>query len=149
MADVILLFVFLCGWFTFELSRKFPSCRSLLNSLHNDKSEDALRYIDVVLPDMFQFFLKSPPKVNVHYQAIKSKSEKWLSRFAHSFGCSLAIVNVNTASAHTVKGQSLLCTGVTSHTLFLYPPLPHLQLSFEPFVTGVTGYVFHTFSPRS
>lgn len=92
---------------------------------------------------MFQTFLKLPPKVNPYYKDVKLESEKWLSRFDKSLHCTSAIVNVNTASAHMEKGQKMLCTGVTSHTLFLYPPLSHPQPSFELSVIGVTGYVSH------
>lgn len=145
MAEVFFLFVFLCGWFYFELSRKFLSSKSLSNSVHNEKCNNALEYIDVIIPDMFQTFLKVPPTVNPHYKAVKLESETWLSRFANSLHCTPTIVNADTVSARMGKGQKMLCTGVTSHTLFLYPPLSPLRTSFEPFVTGVTGYVSHIF----
>lgn len=111
--------------------------------MHNQKSNDAFQHIDVIIPDMFQTFLKLPPEVNPHYKDVKLESEEWLSRFDKSLHCTSAIVDVNTASAHMEKGQKILCTGVTSHTSFLYPPLSHLRPSFEPFVIGVTGYVSH------
>lgn len=149
MADVLFLFVLLCGWFSFELSRRFLLCKSLSNSVHHEKSNNALQYIDVIIPDMFQTFLKAPPRVNPHYKAVKLESEKWLSRFANSLRCTAAIVNADTVSAHMGKGQKILCTVVTSHTLFLYPPLLHLRSSFGPSVTGATGYVSHILSTGS
>lgn len=76
MAEVLFLFVFLCGWFYFELSRKFSSCKSLSNSVHDKKCNNAFQYIDVIIPDMFQTFLKVPPTVNPHYKAVKLESEK-------------------------------------------------------------------------
>lgn len=147
MAGIIFISIFLCGWIYVELSRRCLSSKFRSNSLHNKKS-NALQYTDVIIPDMFQTFLKLPPKVNPYYKDVKLESEKWLSRFGKSLHCASAIVNVNTASAHMEKGQKMLCTGVTSHTLFLYPPLSHLRLSFELSVIGVTGYVSHVYLTR-
>lgn len=36
--------------------------------------------ITVLLPDMFQTFLKQAPEVNPHYEAVKVESEEALSR---------------------------------------------------------------------
>ncbi|KAK5999191.1 (+)-eremophilene synthase [Cladobotryum mycophilum] len=41
--------------------------------------------ITVLLPDMFQSFLKQAPAVNPHYQSVKVESEDWLNSFC-SFG---------------------------------------------------------------
>lgn len=149
MAGFMFISVFLCGWIYVELSRRCLSSKFRSKSLHNKKSNDALQHINVIIPDMFQTFLKLPPKVNPYYKEVKSESEEWLSRFAKSLHCTSAIVNVNTASARMEKRQKMLCTGVTSHTLFLYPPLSPLRPSFEPSVIGVTGYVFHVSLTRS
>ncbi|KAL7816077.1 isoprenoid synthase domain-containing protein [Trichoderma aethiopicum] len=37
--------------------------------------------ITVLLPDMFQTFLKQPPRINPHYQSVKLESEEGLARF--------------------------------------------------------------------
>ena len=36
--------------------------------------------ITVLLPDMFQTFLKQPPRINPHYQSVKLESEEGLAR---------------------------------------------------------------------
>lgn len=138
------LFVFLCGCLYIERNRKWLYSKFASNSLHDKKSNNALQqHIDVTLPDMFQTFLKLPPKVNSHYKAVKLESEEWLSRYADSVHIAPTIVNLDSDSARMEKRQRILYTGVTSHILFLYPLLSHLRLSFEPSVTGVIGYVAH------
>ncbi|KAL7784317.1 isoprenoid synthase domain-containing protein [Trichoderma ceciliae] len=39
------------------------------------------KQITVLLPDMFQTFLKQKPLVNPYYEAVKLESEEWLGRF--------------------------------------------------------------------
>lgn len=104
MAGVIFISIFLCGWIFVELSRRCLPSKSRSNSLHNEKRNNALQHIDVIIPDMFQNFLKSPPKVNPYYKDVRLESEEWLSRFAKSRHCTSAIVNVNSASAHMERG---------------------------------------------
>lgn len=104
MAGVIVIFFLLCGWFYFELGRKYILSKSEFCYLHLRKSNNALQHVDVIIPDMFQTFLNLPPKVNPHYKAVKLESEKWLSRFDNSLYCPPTIVNVDTASAHMGKG---------------------------------------------
>lgn len=82
MAGVIVAFIFLCGCLYVELTRKRLSSGSRSNSLHDARRNNALQYIDVIIPDMFQTFLRSSPEVNPHYRAVKLESEKWLSRSA-------------------------------------------------------------------
>lgn len=41
--------------------------------------------VDVVLPDMFRLFLSEPPRVNPHYDQVKSESEAWFSEFVSHF----------------------------------------------------------------
>jgi hypothetical protein len=38
------------------------------------------KQITVLLPDMFQTFLKQKPLVNPHYEDVKMESEEWLGR---------------------------------------------------------------------
>lgn len=104
MAGVIVIFFLLYGWFHFELGRKYILSKSGYFYLHHRESNNALQHIDVIIPDMFQTFLKLPPKVNPQYKAVKLESEKWLSRFDNSLRCPIAIVNVDTASAHMERG---------------------------------------------
>lgn len=103
MTGVIIIFFLLCDWFYFELGRKYFLSKLKLHSLHQWKSNSAVQHVDVIIPDMFQTFLRFPPKVNPHYKAVKVESEKWLSRFENSLYRPPAIVNVDTASAHMGK----------------------------------------------
>lgn len=104
MAGVIIIFFLLCGWFYFELGRKYLLSKLRLHSLHQRKSNPAAQHVDIIIPDMFQTFLKFPPKVNPHYKGVRLESEEWLSRFDDRLRCPPAVVNVDTASAHMEKG---------------------------------------------
>lgn len=100
MAGFIVIFFLLCVWFYIEIGRKCLPSKSRIDPLHDEESKDALQHVEIVIPDMFQTFLRSPPEVNPHYKAVRLESEKWLSRFDNKLPCPPAIVNVDTASAH-------------------------------------------------
>lgn len=104
MAGIIIIFFLLCGWFYFELGRKYLLSKLKLHSLHHRKSNPVIQHVDVIIPDMFQTFLKFPPKVNPHYRGVRLESEQWLSRFDNSLHYPTAIINVDTVSAHMGKG---------------------------------------------
>jgi hypothetical protein len=77
---ITLLFVCIRLWLYVKLSCKCLSSENKSNSLYNE-SNNAFQRIDVIIPDMFQTFLRIPPTVNPHYEAVKLESEKWLSGF--------------------------------------------------------------------
>ncbi|KAH8762474.1 isoprenoid synthase domain-containing protein [Diaporthe sp. PMI_573] len=81
---ITLLFVCIHLWLYVKLSCKCLSSENKSNSLCNE-SNNAFQRIDVIIPDMFQTFLRIPPTVNPHYEAVKLESEKWLSGFC-SYG---------------------------------------------------------------
>ena len=35
--------------------------------------------VQIILPEMFLFFLAQPPRVNPHYETTRQESEAWLS----------------------------------------------------------------------
>lgn len=42
------------------------------------------RQTTVLLPDMFQSFLKYKPRINPYYEAVKADSEDWINRLMAS-----------------------------------------------------------------
>jgi hypothetical protein len=86
MTFPLVLVLFLGGWFLVPLVRRHLTRRPKYIDYHEDKEggEEPER-IEVLIPDMFQSFLKQPPRVNPHYETVKLESEKWINEFVISF----------------------------------------------------------------
>ena len=67
---------------TFIQSKTSTSTNPSIKFMAECKHSMAKSRIPVLLPDMFVLFLAQKPRVNPHYETVKTESEAWINRSA-------------------------------------------------------------------